>query len=450
MIISNDEASTISNSEALIVFSGEESAGNALTWKNQCLRTTPVAGTPETGEQQQDRQLIKSSKMATNSSIDTGLGEDFPPQILTDELYPYLRSLFCILSLMFSMPAVCFNAINVLIFFTIGVTDSITVCFLYLAVCDFCTMVSLSVGAFFTLFFSLGIPGSHNLATYSFGSAVVYGTFSNVASATTTYIALQRGLCVAWPFLTRHAFTRNRTFVALIAITVVLLGCGMPRAVTFRFIYVPDPSNNASQIASVHFFEIYRHFDALYLIFVKLFMGFTQYIVMSVCAVAIYIGMRSSIRLKSASSSAGSDSYSARSNQGTLEKTEKVESCIEDIGQKKTENNFTDTKTKAKQDTGKKPPQKEILVIKQALTVVVLQVMCTTPGIIVYIFAMIEPRFRMGTEYHNLYFVIFGAVDWSYAVNAFFNFFIYLNFNSKFSNCFHSVFGEGKTIDRSR
>ncbi|GFN94323.1 chemosensory receptor c [Plakobranchus ocellatus] len=394
--------------------------------------------------------MIKSSSMVINSSIDYGIEEVFPQQILSYELYPYLRSLFCILSLMFSMPAVCFNAINILIFCLIGATDSITVCFLYLALCDLCTMVSLSVGAFFTLFFSLNVPGSQNLATYTFASAVVYSLFSDVASVITTYIALQRGLCVAWPFLTRHTFTRNRTLLALIAATVVLLGCGMPRAVTFRFIHVPDPSKNASQIASVYFFEIYRIFESLYLIFVKLIMGFTQYIVMSVCAVAIYIGMRSSIRLKSASASAGSEVYNARSNHQTLQKTKKAESCVKPTWQENTEDDVKDIKTGVKKDTSKKPHQKEILVIKQALTVVVLQVICTTPGIIVYIYAMVEPRFSTGTEYHNLYFVIYGAVDWSYAVNAFFNFFIYLNFNSKFNTCFHSVFTCGKYLGKEK
>ncbi|GFN76795.1 chemosensory receptor c [Plakobranchus ocellatus] len=375
--------------------------------------------------------------MATNNSIDGGVEEFIHHQILSDELYPYLRILFYILSLVFSVPAVCFNAINILIFCTIGATDSITVCFLYLAVCDFCTMVSLSLGAFFTLI-SIGVPGSHNLGTYTFATAVVHSMFSDVALATTTYIALQRGLCVAWPFLTRQAFTRNRTLAVLIAITVILLGSGLPKAVSFRFIYVPDPNNNGSQIAVADFLEFYSTSKTFYLIFVKLIMGFTQYIVMSVCAVAIYIGMRSSIRLKSASSTAGSNSYNARSNHG------RDESCVNHIGQKNTENDVTDIKTETKKETGKKPPKKELLVIKQALTVVLLQVICTTPGIIIYIFAMIEPRFRMNTEYHNLFFVIYGAVDWSYAVNAFFNFFIYLSFNSKFKNCLHSLFACGK------
>ncbi|GFO24838.1 chemosensory receptor a [Plakobranchus ocellatus] len=150
--------------------------------------------------------------------------------------------------------------------------------------------------------------------------------------------------------------------------------------------------------------------------------------------------MRSSIRLQSASSSVGPGSCSNRSNCETLGNSAKTESSVKPKGQIKTEKGFTDYKNESKKDSGKKAPQKELLVIKQALTVVVLQIICTTSGIIVHILALIEPRFRMGTEYHNLFFVVHGAVDLSYAVNAFFNFFIYLNFNSKFKQCFYSVF----------
>ncbi|GFO15442.1 chemosensory receptor a [Plakobranchus ocellatus] len=146
--------------------------------------------------------------------------------------------------------------------------------------------------------------------------------------------------------------------------------------------------------------------------------------------------MRSSIRLKSASSSAGPDSYSNRSNRETLRNSEKTESSAKPKGQVNAEKDFTGNKNESKKGAGKKHSQKELFVIKNALAVVVLQLICTTPGIIVYIFVMIEPRFRMGTEYHNLFFVVYGAVDWRYAVNAFFNFFIYLNFNSKFKQCF--------------
>ncbi|GFN74226.1 chemosensory receptor c [Plakobranchus ocellatus] len=374
--------------------------------------------------------------MATNSSIEIGSQVTFPKQILSSELYPFLNSFLCVLILVFGMPAICFNAVNVFIFCKIGVTDSITVCFLHLAVCDFCTMVALALGAYFTLFTVLGVPGSENFFTYAFATATTYGLFSDVASATITYIALQRGLCVAWPFLARNAFTRNRSIVVLIIITVFLLGCGMPRAVSFRFIQIFDPSSNSSQILIVHFSEIYDQVDNFYLIFVKLFMGFTQYIIMSVCAVAIFIGMTSSMRLKSTASSTGSDSQAIPKS---VKKSENLEG-----DDKKTDKSFKFINAETKKEKEKKAPQKELLVIKQALTVVLLQIFCTTPGIIAFIYSLFEPRFEIGTEYHNLYFVVYACVDLSNAVNAFANFFIYLNFNTKFRHCFHSVFHCGK------
>ncbi|GFO16591.1 chemosensory receptor c [Plakobranchus ocellatus] len=391
--------------------------------------------------------------MAANRSAQASVEEVFAQQILSYELYPYFKSLFSLLSLVFSLPSVCFNAINVFIFCKIGATDSITVCFLHLAICDFCTMVSLSVGSFFKLLFSLGAPGSENLSLYTFATATVHGLFSDVGSATTTYIALQRGLCVAWPFLTRHAFTRNRSLAVLTAITVILWGSGMPRAVSFRFVQGPGQSNNSSQMFIIHFLQLYDSFDALYLTFVKIIMGFTQYIVMSICAVAISIGMRSSMKLKSAASSAASNSCNSSSDHETLGNDERHGEPIGQIHRVETDNNIkqsrqihtektvcTVTLTRSNKEMVKKPPQKELLVIKQVLAVVLLQVICTTPGIIVYIYAMVEPKYQLGTEYHNLLYVVYSAVDGCHAINAFFNFFIYVQFNARFKSCFDSMF----------
>ncbi|GFN74228.1 chemosensory receptor c [Plakobranchus ocellatus] len=227
-------------------------------------------------------------------------------------------------------------------------------------------MVAQSVGAYFTLFFILNVPDSANFSTYTFATATTYGLFLDVASAAITYIALQRGLCVAWPFLARHAFTRNRSIVVLITITVFLLGCGMPRAVNFRFIQIPNPTSNSSQVLIVQFSDIFGHVNAFYLIFVKLFMTFTQYVIMLVCAVAIYIGMRSSMRLKSTSSSIGTDS---EPNQESVGKSENPEG-----NDKKTGKNPEVVNTVTKKEKDKKAPIKELLVIKQDLTIVLLQI----------------------------------------------------------------------------
>ncbi|GFN95670.1 chemosensory receptor c, partial [Plakobranchus ocellatus] len=315
-------------------------------------------------------------------------------QIISDELYPFMNSLFLIMTAMFSVPAILFNAMNVFIFCKIGVTDSITVCFLHLAVCDFFTMINVSLGAFFTIFFVLGVPGSKNMATYTFVTAMAYGISQDIAAATTTYIALQRGLCVAWPFLARRAFTKKRSIIVLMVITIFLIGCLIPRTVSYKLIYVPDPTSNSSQILIIHFLDLWNNVTNFYFIFVKIFLVYIQYTIMSICAVAIAIGMKSSIKLKSTSSSAPSISSESKSNHKKASETGMNESSFESPGVSK---DGKDSQTSGKEEKDKnvqKREGKEYLVIKQVLIVVLVHIICTTPGIATFIYEMYESRFE--------------------------------------------------------
>ena len=49
---------------------------------------------------------------------------------------------------------------------------------------------------------------------------------------------------------------------------------------------------------------------------------------------------------------------------------------------------------------------------------------------------MFEPRYRLGGQSQNLFFVFFTAINATDFINAFVNFFVYLKFDSKFRNYF--------------
>ncbi|GFN94008.1 chemosensory receptor c [Plakobranchus ocellatus] len=357
-------------------------------------------------------------------------------QIVADELFAYVNALSCFTILIFSIPSIFFNAINIAIFFKIGVSDSITVCFLYLALCDFCSMILTTLSASFQVLYVLGATSSKNFPIYSFNAALFYGLPLSLAAATTTYIAVQRGLCVAWPFLTRHAFTRNRSLIVLIVISIILFVCWLPRAAAYRNVYMPDPAMNSSQILIVQFLGTWSPADSFYLISVRIALVFVQYMVMSVCAVAIAVGMRSSMKLKSATTT----SFDNRSNSQNSENAAVKENGSVSMEVK---NVNTDLKSAPKRGSDKKIQQKvtkEMQVIKQAFVVVLVYVICTTPTIPTVIYRLVEPKFQVGADYSNLMYVVFGLLNATEAVNAFINFFIYLNFNSKFRNCFGTVF----------
>ncbi|GFN78729.1 peptide receptor gpcr [Plakobranchus ocellatus] len=370
--------------------------------------------------------------MNSSSYLDIEIGSR--RQIVSDELFPYLNILAWTSILIFSVPAVCFNAINVIIFCKIGVTDSITVCFLYLAVCDFCSMVLASLFSFFRVCFLFSVPGSENFRTYSFNAGTPYYLFLTLAAATTTYIALQRGLCVAWPFLTRNAFTRNRSIVVLVSIYFILFGCWLPRASSYRNIYVPGRTTNSSRILVVHYLGVWKHVDSFYNIFVQIFLLFVQYMLMLICAVAIAVGMRTSMKLKSTSTSAAPDSRGNRSDPKKLENTREFENV---------QNNTLDSRSESNTGLNKKSmlnKRKEMQVIKQAFIIVLVNIICTAPAIPTIIYNLVEPKFQRGSDYQNLFFIVIGFVRMSEAVNASMNLFIYLNFNTKFRTCFSSTF----------
>ncbi|GFN85187.1 peptide receptor gpcr [Plakobranchus ocellatus] len=370
--------------------------------------------------------------MNNSSNIDIGIGSR--RQMVSDELFPYLNTLAWAGIFFFSAPAVCFNAINVIIFCKIGVTDSITVCFLYLAVCDFCSMVLVSVLSSFQICFLFGVPGSENFRTYSFSVGAAYALPLSLAAATTTYIALQRGLSVAYPYLIRNTFTRKRSIIVLTALSLILFCCWLPRTTTYRNIYVPGPTTNSSRILVVHHLGVWKHLDSFYNIFVQIFLLLLQYIIMSICAVAIAVGMRASMKLKSTSTQAGNVS---RSNQFDSQKSENT-GQVENV--QNNHRNFRLPSNKESQKMSVPKKSKEMQVIKQAFIVVLLNVICTTPAIPALIYNVIEPKFQTGFDYHNLFFVVIGFVRMCESANAFFNFFIYLHFNTKFRRYFISTF----------
>ncbi|GFN95676.1 chemosensory receptor c [Plakobranchus ocellatus] len=334
--------------------------------------------------------------MNVSGGLHVELQEASRRQIVSDELYPYINSLLLIITVIFSVPAVLFNAMNVFIFCKIGVTDSITVCFLHLAVCDFFTMIFVSLGGFFILFFVLGVPGSKNMATYTFVTAMAYNIPQDIAAATTTYIALQRGLCVAWPFLARRAFTKKTSVIVLMVITLFLFGCNVPRTVTYRLMYVPDPTTNSSQILIVHFLDLWNNVTKFYFIFVKIFLVNMQYIIMSICAVAIAIGMKSSIKLKSTSSSALSFSSDSKSNHKKASETGKNESIFESPRVSKDGKDSPTVGNEEKDRKVQRKEVKELMVIKQVLIVVLIHIICTTPCIAAVIYEMYETRLQFG------------------------------------------------------
>ncbi|KAK3764838.1 hypothetical protein RRG08_041256 [Elysia crispata] len=331
-------------------------------------------------------------------------------RIISYDLARILSGMFSSMVLVFSVPAVVLNIINIIIFVNTKI-DSITVCFISLSLSDLSGMLLLTKTSIVNIMRVFNVPWGKNLSSYLFLFTFGIGLSVDTSSATTTYIALQRGLCVALPFLTRHLFNRNRSLIICVSLFLFILACSTPRATSFSLKNIPDPADNTSTILIIKYFETWGPFDSFYTIFVKTVLVCIEFCVMIVCASLISYGMQSSMKLKHNSS---------------------------------TQAHPTGDKTAGKHGKGfsgeeqsqKKKEAKESLVMKQSLVVVLIHVIFTTPRMLASLYVVFESRYRVGAQYQNLYFVTFASISVTDSINAFANFFVYVRFNTKFRSYF--------------
>ncbi|GFR74728.1 chemosensory receptor C [Elysia marginata] len=374
-------------------------------------------------------------------NVSTSLASVSPPPsslaVLTDPLISsgvadILMATFCFLVLTFSMPAVVLNILNIYIFINTKI-DSITVCFISLSISDLSSMLLLTHNAITGFLIAYGVPWGKNLRTYAFLFTFPIGLSVDTSSATTTYIALQRGLCVALPFLTRHLFNKNRSLVICVSVFLFILACSTPRATSIRLKTIHDFADNTSTILTIQYLKYWRPFDSFYTIFVKTALVCIEFCVMIVCASLISYGMKSSMKLKLNSSSQSSQPQPHDS--GKMEQKNNAGSRAEEMNKDK------EKSRSGKEQSLTKKEAKESLVMKQSLMVVLIHIIFTTPRMLASLFVVFEPRYRVGGEYQNLYFVSYSSISVTDSINAFANFFVYLRFNSKFRKFFEELCG---------
>ena len=338
--------------------------------------------------------------------------------LISDQITPYIMVMVSFMVLTISLPATVLNILNVYIFVNTTL-DSVTVCFISLALSDFSSMLLLSVHAVFSIIFYSGASWGRSLPTLITLVSFIFALFMDLGSLTTTYIAVQRGLCVTFPFHTRHAFNKKRSMIVCASISLIILACSLPRFATFRLKTIPDPIDNTTTLIVFEYFDSWVTFDKFALIFIKTVLTFTEYGIMVICTVAISIGMRSSMKLKQKSKSYAHHTESGADLRKSKEEKEKKD--------------MNDNKRSEKEQTQKKD-SKESLVVKQSLIVVLIHVILTTPRIFISLYKFFEPRFEFGGQFNNFFFVFYNCANVISAINAFVNFFVYLRFNSKFKN----------------
>ncbi|XP_059167501.1 uncharacterized protein LOC131949663 [Physella acuta] len=122
------------------------------------------------------------------------------------------------------------NIINILVFVTMGVKDSMMASFLALSTTDLAYLLCSSLPASATI---IGVSGNSKTmpinAFYLAGIAVYYqGLFLDISLGIIAYVAVAKCCCVVIALKFKSVFTLKRTFIVLIIIVILALASRLP------------------------------------------------------------------------------------------------------------------------------------------------------------------------------------------------------------------------------
>ncbi|CAL1538294.1 unnamed protein product [Lymnaea stagnalis] len=132
---------------------------------------------------------------------------------------------YVILSALISTPGVVFNIINIVVFIRLGVSDTINISLLGLALADIGVLLTLT--GYSVMYNPLVLASVPQMDVIDAVNYVVLGTphvlFSRIAGCLTAFIAVERCLCIAWPLRVKSLLTPWRTGTVVICIYIVLV-----------------------------------------------------------------------------------------------------------------------------------------------------------------------------------------------------------------------------------
>ncbi|GFN75137.1 chemosensory receptor c [Plakobranchus ocellatus] len=377
-----------------------------------------------------------------NATIQSDIKEIHDFQLLNDELYLYIAVMLWSLILIVGLHAVIINFLNILTFYTIGLVDSVSACFFCLSVTDVISMITLLYCASTTLY-SLISQAGHWVIPCNVLIFRLLNTSTDISAAITTYIAIQRAICVAFPFFARHFFTRNKSLAVIAALVVILLACTLPSVASMRLLVVAHPQTNSS-VLRLYFTHTFTTANEFFISFVKIGLLFVEQVVMGICLIVTACGIMSSRNLRALSSLQPS---AAKPKPDSEERTKETQTGD---GLKTGEHN-DESKIQTRQvvpeidEKQKKRLKKEIRAIKQSVIVVLIHMICVTPRIVLSIFNVVEPRFSKQGQNSNLFDVTYLALNVNDCINALVNFFVYFRFNGAFRTTVHSLISKARS-----
>ncbi|GFS04665.1 chemosensory receptor A [Elysia marginata] len=295
----------------------------------------------------------------------------------------------------------CANAINIVVFYRMGLSDGVTQNFFILAVSDGCiafgSLISSAAYLLQTTVY-LGVGGPEYQVQVVYWTTLLVGSFlQNTSLVTTVVIAVVRCCCVAMPLQVKHLLTAPRQLAA-----ILVFSGGSIAALIYFFspahavvVYNPLTNSSLAFLADLRWYE--------YTLFSNTFF-YIGFIIVIICAIILTISLKRSSRFRETSASG----YSSTSGSAA--------------------------------DAQVKDGRREARVVKTVVFVAIVFILCYIPSMVFTVTGSVVSEFSANGDYRNANMLTLMVTETSLLVNAAVNICIYYFHNSRYRTVFNTIF----------
>ena len=354
----------------------------------------------------------------------------------------YMASMdFCAPASLLLLPlGVIANIINITVFIKTGVRDNVTISSLALSVSDLAYLVIISPHVVFNSVTHL-VQVRLGLSINWFIDANILWVpfywyafvFYDTSTLITVYISVVRCACVALPFKVKDMFTSRTAVIAFSSFFVCVFLLRLPMFIKKRFITEFDKLTNSSRVR-VKEFDDGGLADTINDIVSRNVLPWTCFIIVTACLVVMVTKLRASAKFRFSMS--GKDSGPMSPVTATDTKHDF------DVGKES-------TATKDERSKDQILSSRELKILRSVILVAAIFVICQIPFMAYSLARRLETEFddtRQGrkiSKYINLFSVASSLSSFFAFVNATVNIAVYYNHNSRYRQCFQTLFKKG-------
>ncbi|CAG5124517.1 unnamed protein product [Candidula unifasciata] len=332
------------------------------------------------------------------------------------------------------------NCLNIISYKIMGFQDSATSCFFALSVSDLGSTViflAITLSCIIKIQFP-ALPVNIFDLVYVLSSDL--SMVCDISIVLKTYIAIQQGCCVAFPFRVKHLFTRRKTTAVILCVYTFCVACYLPSLCLKSLRAVTHSSTNRTEI-SLFLKNGWVLADSFVNFFNRSVLICTCQLLILISMIIIMSGLSVSLQYRQL---AWVGEYS-KTKSHSMRRLHLLRQVTVSLKMERHRGHQVRQHTSRKQQEAVGTQllwrNKELRVLKQVTLVSGIFFTCNIPAVIISIANRIVPEFRYRDIYSNLVWVLFACSHFAGLISSSTTFFIYCNFNSKFIKTVEKLVG---------